>query len=279
MMKCTTKKIVRWRISKLKPHPRQPDLFPDLPNPQLRTLADDMKKNGLIHPIEILPDGTVIAGHQRVRAAQMLGWIKIRCWVREDLAEAGPAAVERRLIEDNANRRQLSRLEMARCYKRLKELGDGPGHNHNGSGDIRDLLAKQFNLAGRSLDRYARVLDTPREVQQAFDAGQLRLIDAGKVAGLKRRVRTQIAERIRAGESPADVVKEYLPKKPAQRIDRKTLGKLIWALKQGADELSEKIDTMDLRLWTDELPNILSGKEFLERVVQKIGRDSKRNGR
>ena len=44
---------------------------------------------------------------------------EIRCWVRDDLAKAGDAAFERRLIEDNFNRRQLGRLEIARAYRRL----------------------------------------------------------------------------------------------------------------------------------------------------------------
>ena len=37
-------------------------------------LAASMAELGLLHPIVIRPDGTLIAGERRLRAAQALGW-------------------------------------------------------------------------------------------------------------------------------------------------------------------------------------------------------------
>ncbi len=54
MAKTDLKRAV-WPIRKLKPHPRQSDTFPDLSEA-------DMKANGLQHPVEIFPDGTILAG-------------------------------------------------------------------------------------------------------------------------------------------------------------------------------------------------------------------------
>src|SRR5215470_8837572 len=76
-------------LTELKPHPRQQEVFADLPDEQLEELATDMKLNGQLVPIEVLPGGTIICGHQRVRAARKLGWDSVRAIIREDLAELG----------------------------------------------------------------------------------------------------------------------------------------------------------------------------------------------
>jgi ParB family transcriptional regulator, chromosome partitioning protein len=40
-------------------------------------LAANMDQLGLLQPISIFPDGTLIAGERRLRAAKQLGWKKI----------------------------------------------------------------------------------------------------------------------------------------------------------------------------------------------------------
>src|SRR4051812_6738101 len=84
---------VKWRLSRLQEHPRQAELFGNLPDEELRALAEDMRRHGQRQPVEALPDGTLLAGHQRLRAARLLGWDKIEVRVRHDLA-SDPAAAE-----------------------------------------------------------------------------------------------------------------------------------------------------------------------------------------
>jgi len=204
--------IERRAIASLQPHPQQTAFFVDLPADELKALAADIKANGLLNPIEITPDGTIICGHQRVRAYQLLGRTEIKCWVRNDLAEQGEAAIEARFLSDNANRRQLSKLDLARIYLRQKELAD----RYSGDGDIRDVIAKHLSISGRTLDRYARVLKTPAEVQRSFSDDQLTLQEAERVAGLPSIVQDQIAKRIREGTEPLAALEAYLPKPSKQ---------------------------------------------------------------
>src|SRR5215470_16573551 len=93
-------------LAELKPHPRQQEVFADLPEEQLEQLAADMKLNGQLVPIEVLPGGTIICGHQRVKSARKLGWTTVRAISRDDLAAQGEAAVCDRLVRDNLNRRK-----------------------------------------------------------------------------------------------------------------------------------------------------------------------------
>jgi ParB family chromosome partitioning protein len=118
-------KTRKWTIARLKEHPKQADLFGDVTDEELKALAENMRINGLQQPIEVLPDGTIVCGYQRVRAARVLGWKRIEVVVRDDLFRAGPLAVETRLIDDNFHRRQLSPLGRARCMKRHLEIKTG----------------------------------------------------------------------------------------------------------------------------------------------------------
>ena len=103
----------KWKVDDLQPHPRQAELFRDLSEIELAFLAGDIKLNGLQQPLEITPDGTVIAGHQRSHTARRLKWNEVAVVVRHDLEAEGPGAILAQLIETNLNRRQLSPLAIA----------------------------------------------------------------------------------------------------------------------------------------------------------------------
>lgn len=108
---CEAAKSRKWRCST-----KQLEMFDDLPEAEIDALAADIEANGLRQPIEILPDGTVLAGHQRLRAVRKLGWKEVNCVVRTDLAD-DPAGAELFFIMDNLNRRQLSPIMKARCVE------------------------------------------------------------------------------------------------------------------------------------------------------------------
>src|ERR1700733_15032331 len=206
------KAIEKRSITALIPHPRQPSLFAEPSAQEVQDLAADMKKNGLLNPVEILQDGTIIAGTKRGAAPKHPGWTEIEVWVRDDLAAQGNGAVERRLIEDNLYRQQLGPIEIARAYLALKKLGRPWGLSGQDRVELRDQIGKRLDMSGRNLDRYLRVLDTPIEVQNAVAANKLPVTVAEKVAGLHYTKREQIAAEIRAGANPRAVARKYVPK-------------------------------------------------------------------
>jgi ParB-like chromosome segregation protein Spo0J len=203
------KDIRKWKVKDLKPHPRQAEFFPDLPFHLLRDLAEDMKDRGQKEPLEILPDGTIVCGHQRTRAANYLGWDELDVWVNHELAAQGDLAVEQRLIEDNLARRQLDRLDQIRCYRRLNDLARPTPEARRRShqlGRVRDTVGNRLGMFGRTLERYLRVLDAPREVQEAFQAGRISLVQASRVAGLPNEVQEQLVDDLRGGVDPKQAV-------------------------------------------------------------------------
>jgi ParB-like chromosome segregation protein Spo0J len=204
-----TRDVRKWKLKDLKPHPRQAELFPDLPILLLRDLAQDIEQRGLKEPLELLPDGTIVCGHQRKRAAELLGWEEINAWVNRELAEQGPLAVEQRLIEDNLVGRKLDRLDQVRCYRRLVEMAqDTPAEQRrrHQDGRLRDVVGERLGISGRTLERYLRVLDTPSEAQDAFRGGRISLVNASKVAVLPQEVQQQLAADLRDGANPKQAV-------------------------------------------------------------------------
>ena len=93
--------VTEVRIGGLREHPRHREIDTQLSDAEIDLLAEDIRANGQQTPIEVTPDGVIVCGHQRVRALKKLGREVAAARVRHDLAGAGAAAVEERMINDN----------------------------------------------------------------------------------------------------------------------------------------------------------------------------------
>lgn len=266
------RRMQRMLIAELRPHPMQAELFSDLSEAELKELAADLRKNGLVNPVEVLPDGTIVAGHQRVRAAKLLEWKLIDCWIRTDLAETGAAAIEERLVMDNLHRRQMTMLERARCYRRLRELAHGDDYWSRDKirGDLRDYIAQQFGVSGRTLDRWERVLDAPKAIQDAVNSGALPMALAGKAAGLSAKTQDQIAVRFANGENPRAVVMEFLggqsPRPPKLGTAVHHLAK---ELAHAHRDLSGRVDHIESCLPDDVRGSLRKGLKLIRRLISR----------
>lgn len=265
------KKTIQWRLGRLKEHPRQQELFGDTPEHELEAMAADMRKNGLRHPVEILPDGTIVAGHQRVRAARRLGWERIDVVILDDLAAAGEDAVVAYLIGDNLLRRQLTPLGKARCIRSLVELESGRQERQFGWREKKRLKAtvgEQLNLTVRSVNRYLALLTAPVEVQEAFDRGDVSLVVAGKVAGLKGSEQREIAQRIRSGETPRDVVDEYLhPVRDDGDQATRSAKRLFRSLRSEVPLLKPEPTSISTGLLEHNVPLLRSATKLFEKLI------------
>lgn len=127
---------------------------------------------GLLNPITINEDRTLIAGLHRLEAAKLLNWTEIDCTIcdidstRAELAE----------IDENVIRQPLSDMELNRALTRRKELYEAlhpetiarnrPGHvsNHQGSSDklspeskVKSFVedtAEKLGVSARTVERH-----------------------------------------------------------------------------------------------------------------------------
>jgi ParB/RepB/Spo0J family partition protein len=213
-MKVHGRPVVKRRVEELRENPHQHELFDDLPDAQLDELAADMDANGQREPVEITGDNTIIDGHQRWRAAQKLKWPEVDVVVRHDLDFAGDKATEQHMIDVNLNRRQMEPLAIARLYKRLKEMERGTVGvqlDARENQDLRDRLAKRLGgKSGRTLDRYLKLLDAPREVRTAYSRNEVPMALALKAAMARDQDKAAIAAAIRGGRSAKAAIEDYV---------------------------------------------------------------------
>ena len=269
------KEVIKWPIKDLKPHPRQSQFFDQLPFHLIRDLAQDIKARGLKEPLEILPDGTIVCGHQRTEAAKLLRWDEIDVWVNHELADQGEHAILQRLIEDNIARRQLDRLEQVRCYKKLGELAPETPLNQKRShqlGRLRDVVGARLGMSGRTLDRYIQVLDTPHEIQKAFRDGRLSLVNACKVAGSSPHVKEQIVADIRAGINPKVAVQARLQNREPDPLDA-TLGTFIRILERNVGPVETEIENIPSMCKYD-ISILKRAKGVIEKILNKVSSNS-----
>lgn len=246
--------VVKLKIAALKPHPRQFALFAPRSAAEDAVLAKSLKDVGLDHPIEVLPNMTIVAGHRRVAAAKAIGWTEISAIVRQDLAEQGEEAILAFLIRDNAERRQLSALERARCAFELKQIGAIRRNQYGFDNDqwairqsTRDWIGKMLGVSGREASRLLNVLRTPTEVQTALDEGRLTLVLADRVSQLDREDQAEIALAIRDGKDPKAVVDAHITLDERRKESvMPAFRKLLKNVDAAADVLAERTKEVEV---------------------------------
>ena len=165
-------KIETRRIENLAPSPWQAR-YDDLSDHDLRSLAASIRKYGLRQPVEILPGNaaglppdTVMDGCQRLAALKLNGETEVRVLVRYDLAEADRDTIQLDFYGPNKDRRQLDKLGKARVALDRYELettrrgGKLVAVNKE---KALDLLGKEVDMSGKTLQRHWSVLPTPIE--------------------------------------------------------------------------------------------------------------------
>ena len=233
-------------VAWLKPHPRQDDFFADTSEAELRELATDMELREQQEPIHCCSDGTIIRGHRRVQAAELLGWEKIRAVIRNDLGDAGDNEVVDELIIDNLMRRQLDDLSLARCYRQLKQ--SYVPDDSDETGDVRDRLAARLNSgkSGRSLDRLERLLGLPRDIQDMISRGDLNKSHGEKLLKLPEKKRAKLLKSLRAGEPIVKVLRRHGVINPATAKTPNQLGQeLLNFLNHNVEQLNQNMEDLD----------------------------------
>lgn len=100
------------------------DIFPMLPKDELQELADDIKKNGLVHPI-VIKDGVLIDGRNRREACRIAG-------VQPETQELNGEDIEAYIISSNINRRHMSKGQQAMAVAIMYPDPASTGRKKNG---------------------------------------------------------------------------------------------------------------------------------------------------
>jgi hypothetical protein len=128
-------------------------VFPEMAAADLQALADDIKQNGLVHPIVRTPDGVVIDGRNRLKACAIAG-VEPRFEVYDASDPVGF------IVSSNLKRRQLNESQRALIATRLATLGRGQ----------RTAFASEPSLSDDQMRKFA---DLDSMMSQAVAAAAL----------------------------------------------------------------------------------------------------------
>lgn len=148
-------------INTIRPNPYQPRT--EFDPKEIESLADSVKKDGLLQPVVVRPAGAgfyqIVAGERRWRAAKLAGLARVPVIIRE---VEDKKMLELALVE-NIQRRDLNPMEKARAFKQLMTL----------NGWTQEQLADSLGLGRPTVANFVRLLELPPEVQETVSRGTI----------------------------------------------------------------------------------------------------------
>ncbi len=199
----------------------------------VQELADSIASVGLLHPVVVTSDGTLVAGGRRLAAVELLGWSEVPVTVAANITDAETAL--RAEQDENTCRKALTPVEAARARERRARVlrpiaeakvggrGNADTETPRKLREVSSAAAVGTGYSGRTLDKVDKVRaiaedpDEPEPVREAATYALDEMEHTGRVDGAARRVEeARQAGLSDAAEKPAAVASLGRTKKPAR---------------------------------------------------------------
>jgi ParB family chromosome partitioning protein len=202
-------------VSSLKPWQYAVELFGNLAEEEFRELVRSVSEHGVLVPLVVRPDGTILCGHQRVRAARQAGLQEVPCIEVDPPSEEACKLIA---IDDNLKRRHLSPIDRAKLFVERKKVAEATRRKDGSEpGLSRDLAASGLGISGRQAQKYEAIHRLPAEVKEMVSRGELGVEAAAQVA------------RVSSGEEAVqlarEVVQSRVPAKEVRKVAERVLGR------------------------------------------------------
>src|SRR5712692_7156078 len=163
----------------------------------LRALADSIADVGLLHPVVITPEGSLIAGQRRLEACRLLGWTEVPVTV-VDLYQAA-----RGEPHENFVRKDLLPSEIVALKRAIEPLERREARERQGAradlchpatvaecqrADARDKIARYLGVGRTTIERAEAVVEAAEEDPEEYGHLVEQMDRNGKVASAYRRL-------------------------------------------------------------------------------------------
>ncbi len=174
-----SQEVIQVSTKVLKAHPRNNEFFDDIQGKEYEQFKQSISQDGILSPILVSPDMTVISGHQRLKACKELGIDLVPIMIRDDLTDENEklklllAANFGRTKNDDAKQRKIATEYVALCGYKHGEMGRGRKTCAGRTSNLtQDEIAEQLGVSTRSLQEMLSIERklTP-EVKEMLDAG------------------------------------------------------------------------------------------------------------
>ena len=171
-------------INELKPHPRNNEFFDDMSGEKWTEFLESIRTSGVIEPIVITTDMTIVSGHQRVRACEQLGINSVLCEIKTYKDED---SVIKDLLETNIRQRGDVGGSAKKVGLRIKELerlygvrdGSANEKGNNRIGEPNNSvdqisqsdIASHMGISVDTLQNYKLLAEMIPELEELIDTG------------------------------------------------------------------------------------------------------------
>lgn len=185
-------RIIEIPINKIRPDPNQPRKYFD--KEVISNMAQSIKTEGLVNPIEVDKDFVIVTGGVRWRAAKEAGLKTVLCRV---IKIADKDRFRRQVIE-NIHHNTMVPLDTARALKKMLAHGAGDLLGHDKKGMAK--LGREIGMPESTVKEYFTLLEASETVQQAVNKGLLPLSGLSAIRGAPLIYQEQIEKKALKGE-------------------------------------------------------------------------------
>ncbi|WP_206830352.1 ParB N-terminal domain-containing protein [Alicyclobacillus fructus] len=245
-------------IHRLKRHPKNEEYYADLTGEKYEELKRSIEVHGIRDPLKILPDGTILAGHQRYRIAKELGIEQVPVAIYDVSPEEAEylliADNEERRGEDNDPMRKARRAKFLAEYWGVQRGGDRRSKDQIGLLKTLDDIADSIGESKTNTKRLIKLNNLIPELQALVSSGKLGTSAAEQLAYLSPEIQRTLYEAL--GEEIANrtfaETKELRRRlEEAERRDQETArlqAELAELREQGREEDRQKIEQLERRI-------------------------------
>jgi plasmid maintenance system antidote protein VapI len=260
--------IVNLAVNSLKDHKQNTEFFDDIDGDNYQNFVKSIENDGVITPIIVSNDMTILSGHQRVRACKDLGIETISAIIRDDIVDEDDKL--KKLLATNFGRIKNDPAKMRKVAVKYVELcGLKSGINQIRVRDNRvpqAEIAKQLGISERTLQELLELERklTP-EIKTLMDSNIINPTTAKKVwCKIDKQTQTDIIK-----EFGTDIIKKLTMRETQDLVDEYSLYKEDYeACKDKLNKIKEA--KQDLESMKEKYTNYKSKIEKLNQESQSI---------
>ena len=256
------KEIINVSTEVLKVHPRNTEFFDDISGTEYTQFKKSIEEDGILSPILVSPDMTVISGHQRLKACKDLGINLVPIIIKEDLIDENEKL--KTLLVANFGRNKNDPIKQGKVYGEYEKLcGVQKGNNqyslgNNSSSITQEDIAKQLGVDVTTIRNIKRLQQLPPELQELISNGKITATTGFKIL---TKLSSQEQEEL---ISSLDITKKLTQKQVQEYVDK------ITKLNNEVDNLNDKLrDEKDEEKYLKKLENAEQRKEEIEKELSE----------
>ncbi len=183
-----SKEIIQVSTDVLKVHPRNAEFFDDIQGKEYEQFKQSISQDGVLSPILVSPDMTVVSGHQRLKACKELGINLVPIMIRDDLTDENEklklllAANFGRTKNDEAKQRKIATEYVALCGFKLGDNQHSRVCDNRTPSISQAEIASQLGVSERTLQEMLAIeRNLTPEIKEMLDRGMFTKTTASKI--------------------------------------------------------------------------------------------------